>query len=57
MSALHPTAHVAVMVRDLQRNLPYTRLFGAHFVVDEDLAPFRRVRRRQRDLEPSTAAR
>ena len=51
-----PPPHVAVMVRDLQRSLPYTRLFGAHFVVDEDVAPFRRVRRRARDLEPSPSA-
>jgi hypothetical protein len=52
MSTLAPTAHVAAMVRDLQRNLPYTRLFGAHFLVDEDVVPFRRVRHRERDLEP-----
>ncbi len=49
-------AHAAGMVRDLQRNLPYTRLFGSHFVVDDDITPFRRARRRERELEPSPAA-
>ena len=49
-------AHAAGMVRDLQRNLPYTRLFGSHFVVDDDITPFRHARRRERELEPSPAA-
>jgi hypothetical protein len=52
MIASPPTPQVELMVRDLQRNLPYTRLFGAHFAGDEDTAPFRRINRLERALDP-----
>ena len=53
MTAFPPTTHVAAMVRDLPRSLPYTRLFGPHLVPDDDVtSPLRRVGRRERELQP-----
>jgi hypothetical protein len=40
------------MVSDLARSLPYTRLFGAHLVPDDDISPHRRVGRRELELQP-----
>lgn len=52
MNPFPPTMHVAAMVSDLSRSLPYTRLFGAHLVPDDETSPLRRVGRRERELEP-----
>lgn len=51
MSAFPSTTHVRGAVRDLPMSLPYNRLFGHHFVVDEDTGPSRRAGRRERELE------
>ena len=45
------SARVADAVRDLPMSLPYSRLFGADFVIAEDTRPFRRMGRRVGDLE------
>ncbi len=51
MTVLPGSTPVAVTVRDLPGSLPYSRLFGSHFVLDDDTSPLRRVGRRERELE------
>ena len=51
MSTFPSNADIAVAVRHLPMSLPYTRLFGAHFVVDDDSGAFRSAGRRKRELE------
>ena len=53
MSAFPSTAHVKGAVRDLPMSLPYHRLFGAQFVVDDDTHAFSGARRRTLQLEPT----
>ncbi|HEX4982063.1 MAG TPA: hypothetical protein VFV63_10210 [Ilumatobacteraceae bacterium] len=51
MSGFPSSNHVRDAVRDLPMSLPYHRLFGTHFVPDDDGGAFRGARRRTRELE------
>jgi hypothetical protein len=53
MIAFPSPAHVKGAVRDLPMSLPYHRLFGAPFDVDDDTGNVRGARRRTRQLEPT----
>ena len=52
MSSFPSTSHFATAVRDLPRSLPYTRLFGTHLVVDEEVCCSHRATGRERELTP-----
>jgi len=51
VSTFPSNADIAVAVRHLPMSLPYTRLFGAHFVFDDDTSPLRHPGPRERELE------
>ena len=51
MTSFPPTTHVAASLRDLPHSIPYTRLFGTHFMFDDDTSPLRHPGPRERELE------